>query len=48
MAHTADNTASDRPNATRSRHWTALETLSFVAASSALLWIAIIHLAQAA
>ena len=48
MAHTADTPSSHRPQATRRRHWTALETLSFVAASSALLWIAIIHLAQAA
>jgi hypothetical protein len=48
MAHIADNTSSQRPRGARSRHWTPLETLSFVAASSALLWMVIIQLAQAA
>jgi hypothetical protein len=48
MAHTADTPSSHGPQARCRRHWTALETLSFVAATSALLWIAIIHLAQAA
>ncbi|MEH6678646.1 hypothetical protein [Phenylobacterium sp.] len=45
MAHTADM---HRAHATRSRRWSPLETLSFVTACSALLWLAIIQLAQAA
>ena len=48
MAHTADTPSSHRAPATRSRRWSPLETLSFVTACSALLWLAIIQLAQAA
>ncbi|MDO8408833.1 MAG: hypothetical protein Q7S93_02040 [Phenylobacterium sp.] len=48
MAQTANNTTPHQSEPRRRRDWTAFESLAFVAASSALLWIAIIHLAQAA
>ena len=48
MTHTADNTASHPASPRQGRHWTALESLAFVAASSALLWVVIFQLARIA
>jgi len=48
MTRTAHSTTAHSAKARRDRHWTALESLTFVAASSALLWVVIFQLARAA